>query len=126
LTDLFATLASVTGAPWSGFGAEDSFDVWPILRGAELEQPVRDHAVHHSLAGHFALRAGRWKLIRRLGSGGFTAPKRVKPEPGGPEGQLYDLVNDPAETANLWSERQDVARDLAARLTALYTAGGSR
>jgi hypothetical protein len=33
-------------------------------------------------------------------------------------GELYDLVNDPAETANLWSARPDVGRELLAAFRA--------
>jgi hypothetical protein len=47
----------------------------------------------------FALRLGRWKLIEGLGSGGFTAPRRVKDDVG--HVQLYDLVRDPMEAHNV-------------------------
>ena len=49
----------------------------------------------------FAIRQGEWKLELGLGSGGFSEPKRLKPEPGGPEGQLYNLAQDPGENDNL-------------------------
>ncbi len=72
--------------------------------------------MHHSLHGLFAIRQGQWKLITGLGSGGFTRPARIEPEPDGPTGQLYDLSEDPAETMNLYLERPDVVQRLQAAL----------
>lgn len=123
LTDLFATLATLTGEPWGGEGAEDSLDLAPVLRGADLAEPARTSLVHHSLDGHFALRAGRWKWIEKLGSGGFTPPKTAEPPPGEPDGQLFDLVADPRETTNLVAERPDVVRALQAELDRLRAGG---
>ena len=62
------------------------------------------------------IREGKWKLIPALGSHGFSVPKQVKPEVGGPEGQLYDLDADPREERNLWSERKDVVARLSSLL----------
>ena len=73
----------------------------------------------------FAIRQGDWKLILGLGSGGFTAPRREEPEPGGPEGQLYDMARDPQETTNLWSEEPEVVERLMAILTRYQETGRS-
>ena len=72
--------------------------------------------------GMFALRAGRWKLIEGRGSGGFTAPRRIEPREGEPAGQLYDLVEDPAETHNLYLEEPGIVARLSAELERIRTA----
>jgi hypothetical protein len=60
----------------------------------------------------FAIRQGKWKLILGRGSGGFTKPSRVKPKPGEPRGQLYDLNKDPAETNNVWAQHPGIVQRL--------------
>ena len=72
------------------------------------------------------LRSGRWKLITALGSGGFSKPRRVVARPGGPDGQLYDLVNDRAETTNLYLQQPDVVRRLKDELARSRASGRSR
>ncbi len=126
LVDVVATCASLVGAELTEHEGEDSVDQLRVLLGEDLEEPLRSELVHHSFDGTFALRAGRWKLIEGLGSGGFTAPRTLEPEPGGPTGQLYDLARDPAETTNLWGEHPEVVTQLTERLEALRQAGRSR
>ena len=62
------------------------------------------------------VRIGDWKLIEGLGSGGFSKPARVKPSPGGPAGQLYNLAEDPGETTNLYREHPEIVERLTGRL----------
>jgi hypothetical protein len=59
----------------------------------------------------------------RRGSGGWSWPQFAEPEPGKPDGQLYDMRADPAEENNLYDERPDVVRRLAALLNR-YTENG--
>ena len=119
LTDLFATFAGIAGVAVPEGAAEDSVDQSGAFLGAPGE-PARESIVHHSASGTFAIRAGSWKLVEgNLGSGGFTAPRNRRPEPGGPAGQLYDLARDPAETTNLYLERPEVVERLLRRLDAL-------
>ena len=61
-----------------------------------------------------------------LGSGGFTAPKKVEPKPGEPPGQLYDLAKDPREEQNVWLQNPDVVTRLTALLEKYKTDGRSR
>jgi hypothetical protein len=49
------------------------------------------------------------------GSGGFTPPVEYKPKPGEPEGELFNMADDFAETKNLYKEKPE----MVARLTAL-------
>jgi arylsulfatase A len=126
LVDFMATCADAARVDLPDAAAEDSFTMLPLLLAQSPEHPMRDTIIHHSGDGMFAIRRGKWKLIRGLGSGGFTEPKHLDPEPGGPEGQLYDLDTDPGETMNLWQERPEVVAELSAYLQDCIDAGRSR
>ena len=125
LSDFMATCAAIVGEPLPADAAEDSFDMLPALLG-DSTSPARDTLVHHSGYGMFSVRHGRWKAVFGLGSGGFTEPRSEEPQPGGPEGQLYDLDADPAETDNLWQTRPEIVADLRNRLEAIQNGGRSR
>ncbi len=114
LGDLMATCAAVVGDNLPDEGGPDSFDILPILQGSE--QPVRDALVHHSGDGMFSIRRGPWKLIKGLGSGGFTKPARIDPWPDGPTGQLYIIAEDLAEQHNLWQEQPKIVAELSMEL----------
>ncbi|MDA1049902.1 MAG: arylsulfatase [Planctomycetota bacterium] len=127
LTDLMATAAAVSDVTVPDDAGEDSFNLLPALLGQPLDKPIREATVHHSMNGTFSIRSGDWKLVAdNLGSGGFTAPRVVKPEAGGPGGQLYNLADDPTEATNVWIEYPDIVARLSARLTKLQAAGRSR
>ena len=55
---------------------------------------------------------GPWKLITGLGSGGFTQPRDIKPEDGGPAGQLFNLDDDLSETRNVWQQHPEIVKQL--------------
>ena len=105
---------------------EDSYNILPALLNPDLEKPIREATVHHSGNGMFAIRQGSWKLVQGLGSGGFTAPAQIKPQPGGLEGQLYNLQDDPAEQKNLWAEHPEIVKRLTALLERYKQQGYSR
>lgn len=44
--------------------------------------------------------------------GGFTQPAVIKPGPGKPEGQLYNLADDLAETNNLYQKHPQIVERL--------------
>lgn len=114
-TDMMATFASAAGKPLADDTGDDSYDLMPLLMGHPATGPLREATITESSRGVLALRAGNWKLIPALGSGGFTTPAVVRPRPGDPAGQLYDLADDPGETKNLYADQPKVV----ARLTAL-------
>ncbi len=129
LTDLLATCADALGAPLPPGAGPDSVSLLPALTGRQPHlddrPPLRKAVVHHAADGMFGLRRDRWKAAFGLGSGGFTRPARIEPEPDGPTGQLYDMLEDPAETTNLWRERPDVVADMTALLNRYRTEGRS-
>ncbi|MFW5868889.1 MAG: sulfatase, partial [Armatimonadota bacterium] len=94
-------------------GAPDSVSILPCLEGEELSEPLHEATIHHSVSGMFAIRQGEWKAIFGLGSGGFSEPRSLEPQPGGPEGQLYHMLDDPQETTNLWLEEPAVVERLS-------------
>ncbi len=138
LTDVLPLAASAAGVALPAGAAEDGRDILPLLRvarpdganglaGGDDDRPL----VHHSLAGRFALRSGRWKAIFSSGSGGgFSEPSignlfasgsgkaHAAPpwDAAHPAGQLYDMAADPGETDNLWDREPDVVARLYARL----------
>jgi len=119
-TDLYRTLAGFAGAEVPSGQGGDSFDLGAVWTGTE--RGVRDHLVHHSGNGVFAVREGRWKLIEGRGSGGFS---RWQPPQDAPAGQLYDLVADPAESDNRFRAEPEVVARLRARLEAVRRDGRS-
>ncbi len=128
LLDIFRTVASILDEQLPTGSGEDSVDLWPVLRGDPDAPPPRRSLIHHSARGMFAIRfhdvespgtLRQWKLIEGLGSGGFTEPRQVAPEPGGATGHLYELNADPAEATDLFLERPDIIERLAAELEAI-------
>lgn len=125
LTDLFATVAAIVDVPLPEKSAEDSVNILPAVLGARREGPLREAIVHHSLSGMFAIRQGDWKLAEGLGSGGFSDPRSLKPTEGGPQGQLYNLADDPQEENNLWLQEPEVVERLTALLNRYRESGRS-
>ncbi|MBC7235832.1 MAG: arylsulfatase [Chloroflexi bacterium] len=126
LGDLLATVAEIVEHPLPPDAAQDSFSMLPHLTGKAPRGPIRPDVVHHSGNGLFSLRRGEWKCIMGLGSGGFSEPRDMEPEPGGPRGQLYQMADDPGEQTNLWLERPDVVAELSAILERYRYLGFSR
>src|SRR5262249_43475527 len=62
LTDLLATVAEMNEAKLVDNAGEDSVSILPLLRG-KTDVATRTSIIHHSIAGEFAIREGKWKLI---------------------------------------------------------------
>jgi len=110
-TDMLATLAELTGEMLPEEKYEDSYSFLPVLQGNETEHQ-RPPLVNESASGAKSIRSGDWKLIEWRGSGGFSDPRRIEPGPGEPEGQLYNMANDPGETNNLYLEEPEIVNRL--------------
>ena len=107
-TDLMATFAAVSGAPLPKNAGEDSLNQLAVLKKPSRSKPVRTTLVTRSSGRVLAVRDGAWKMIPRLGSGGFSKPRRVKPRPGGPSVQLYNLETDIGEMQNLAAKHPEI------------------
>jgi len=114
-TDLFATIAEITGKAVPDGAAPDSYSFLPQLTG-KAAIAARPPIVMPSANGTMMIRSGDWKLIDHLGSGGFSKPGRVEPGPGDPEGQLYNLVSDRGEQYNLYAEHPEIVARLKAEM----------
>ncbi|MBM84013.1 MAG: arylsulfatase [Planctomycetaceae bacterium] len=126
-TDLLATFAAIVNAKLPHSAGPDSFDFSPVLRGKQSEDnPVRDQLVIRSGGGMMTIRSGDWKLITGLGSGGFSKPRRIKPGPNDPKGQLYNLANDLGETNNLYAQEPQIVERLTQQLNKVRNDGRSR
>ncbi|MDO7172420.1 sulfatase family protein [Mariniflexile sp. AS56] len=114
LTDIFASLSDITGAPMPAKSGEDSVSFLPALFGNPIHS-TRMGVIHHSISGHFAYRKGPWKLLLAQGSGGWSSPSE-KESKDMPHVQLYDIENDPAETTNLYEKHPEIVKELLLQL----------
>ena len=117
-TDLLATFAALVGLDVPDDSGEDSFNALPAFKGEKRDKPVRPSTVYKN--GE-VIRMGDWKLLTHLGSGGFSEPRRVRPVPGGPTGQLFNLRDDIGERHNLWSENPAIVERLSRELERVKT-----
>jgi len=115
-TDMMATFASASGKPLAPGVGEDSYDLLPLMMGRKITGSLREATVMESSQGVLAIRQGDWKLIPHLGSGGFTRPATIRPKPGEPIGQLYNLAEDPGEMNNLYDRKPEIVQRLKALL----------
>ncbi len=107
-TDMLATFADITGTELPEDAGEDSFSILPVLTGSQPEsEAIRPPVVVTVGRGMRSIQDRTWKLIDGLGSGGFTSPAYIEPGSGDPEGQLYNLEEDLAETDNLWHDHPE-------------------
>ena len=91
--------------------------------GDEYSKPLREATVHHSLNGDFSIRKGDWKYIDAKGHGGFKEIKETIPTDSI---QLYNIANDPFETANVYLEHPEKVNELKSLLKKYKSQGYSR
>jgi arylsulfatase A-like enzyme len=116
LVDFFATICAIIDEKIPNSIAEDSKNILNALIGNKNQDFIRESMIHHSTLGLFAIRKGYWKLIKGLGSGGFTEPLREISKPGMPRGQLYNLKEDSQELNNLWNRNPELVEELKKEL----------
>lgn len=112
LTDVFATLAEITGFTYGDDTAEDSCSALPLWLGGT--QPIRETVMHHSVA-NYSFRKGNWKLEFCPGSGGMVRRGVKLPPETNPENtpyQLYDLSEDIGECCNLYGQKPEIESEL--------------
>lgn len=112
LANLMATCVELTGNQSPRFETEDSYSILPVLTGRAKTIADQQGIVNISSKGVLDIRKGSWKLITKLGSGGFTVPVEIKPKPGEPIGQLYNLEKDIHEDYNVYADNPDKVKEL--------------
>ena len=107
--DVLPTIADACGVPLPTDRPIDGRSLLPLLEGrASTAWPERrlflqSHRGDEPVLGHnFAVRGDRYKLLRASGFGRETLPERPPPF------ELYDVLDDPGETANLATERPEI------------------
>ncbi|MCU0785742.1 MAG: arylsulfatase [Verrucomicrobia bacterium] len=122
--DFMATCAAIAGCKIPDGAAEDSFNLLPLLQGGD--RPVRETLVHHSIAGRFAIRENKWKLVLCPGSGGWSDPKDAQATKQGlPAVQLYNLADDIAEQRNREASHPEVVKRMTVLLEQIVADGRS-
>ena len=91
----------------------------PAFAGDRLN---RKNPIYWEHEGNRAIRRGKWKYIDGKGSGGWSS----KGDASEPEGQLYDIENDPSETANLFEKQPEIAKELKTLLEKQKAQGYTR
>lgn len=124
-SDYLATIADIVGATIPDNAGEDSYSIYPLMKGKNINQNVRGAVIHHSFTGHFSIRDGKWKLNMLRGSGGSLKPVIIKPENGEAIYELYNMEEDPGETTNLYLESPEIASRLIQRITKIIENGRS-
>ncbi|MGQ9650034.1 MAG: sulfatase family protein [Phycisphaerae bacterium] len=119
--DFVASFAAFTGQSLGQDDAPDSMNVLSALLG---ESKIgRDHLVQQ--AGALSLRKGTMKYIEP--SQGPKISRYTNVELGNdPAAQLYDLADDPGETRDLSSGKEQETNDMSQTLRKLREAGRSR
>ncbi len=126
-TDLFATLADITGYKVSDSEGEDSYSLLPYIKGKKNRSP-RKYTVHHSVSGAFAIRCGEWKMLFSQGSGGWTYPTDGEIAKKGlvlPQFQLFNLKDDISETTNVIDQYPEKAQELLEAMKSIIKNGRS-
>ncbi|WP_321489894.1 arylsulfatase [uncultured Hyphomonas sp.] len=99
VTDIAPTLLKYAGVePTDGAIVGRSLD--PLLSGAQQAVYQPDDAIGMEVSGNSAILKGRWKITRNQ-----------KPHGDG-QWRLYDIEQDPGETADLSAEKPDVFADM--------------
>jgi len=112
LANLFSTAEDIIGIHSNKNKPEDSYSILPILLGKSSVVENQPAIVNISSIGFYSIRKGPWKLINKLGSGGFTVPKEITPKAGEPIGQLYNLDSDIHEDNNLYQQYPEKVKEL--------------
>lgn len=124
LEDFMATCAAIIGAELPADSAEDSFNILPYLEGKTPADKIREYAVFSTFFGKPVIRQGPWVLMPFLERGGpYDKNKPVVATADGPQGQLFNLNDDPGQTRNVWQSNPKIVAELT-RLHAEHQSRG--
>jgi arylsulfatase A-like enzyme len=126
--DLYASLASLTGAELPQDAALDTADVLGALLG-EKNARGRSELVQqdNGSGGTFGFRSGNWKLLRHDSKKARNLVVEKKLENVDvPQYQLFDLSVDPGESEDVFATQPEVASRMQARLDEIIESGRTR
>ena len=126
--DLAASLAALVGIPLEQQDCLDSFDVLSSLLG-EPGAEGRNHLVQqdNGKLGNYGLRKGNWKLLRHDSEQARNSVVEIElVTTPVPRFQLFDLEKDPKEKHDLYTQQQDVAKQMREQLKSLIKKGRTR
>jgi arylsulfatase A-like enzyme len=131
-TDIFATVASIVDFKLKDTNARDSYDMLPAMLGTQdVKRSIRPYLLTQNFRGEFQIREGNWKYINHKGSGGnnyeedFLKTYALPETAPDAQGQLYNLLDDPGETTNLYFKEAEKRKGLQKLLEELKSSGRS-
>jgi arylsulfatase A-like enzyme len=122
-TDLMATVAEISEIELPDNVGEDSVSFLPALKGRPIPGMAERGVVHHSDAGVFAIRRGKWKLLFDNKGGSRRKNPKDRPVINAADLLLFDMENDAVESTNLSAEYPEVVESLK-KLLAEYINNG--
>jgi len=124
-TDLLATLADLFGQTLPDNVGEDSVSFLPALKGSAIPNLENRCIIHHSDAGVFAIRHGKWKLVLDKNGGSRRRNPKDQPIINSADVQLFDMEKDAVESTNLSAEYPEVVDSLKKDLAKIIFTGRS-
>ena len=127
LTDIYATLAHLSGHRMTDAEGEDSYDLVPRMQNPGNTETFREATVFQSTEGCIAIRRNEWKLLLTPTSGGksFPTAKDIRKMTDYPKIQLYRMDIDPGEKNNVEAQYPEVVQKLYSLLDEYIRAGRS-
>ena len=97
LASFYSTIADLLKLESTAIDSHSIFDQLIDESKTETARPI----IHHSSEGHFAIRFRDWKMIEKLGSGGFSLPVKIESKSELSQERLYNMKEDLSEQINL-------------------------
>ena len=115
LASFYSTVADLLKLEVS---SSDSYSIFSeLINDVKIEEDRS--IIHHSSEGHFSIRNGNWKMIEKLGSGGFSLPRRVEPTPGVMQERLYNMKYDLSEKIDMASKYPKIISKMKNKLDSI-------
>jgi len=120
--DLAATFAKISNYELTNKEAIDSYDLLPVLTGADYQKPLRVATVQNTSNKSYAIRQGDWVYINTRSGAAHSeqAPYlkhfNLSTFPKGTKELLFNLKDDPRQSTNLAAKRAKKASSMSALL----------
>lgn len=124
-TDFLATVTHLFDESLPENAGEDSMSFLPVLLGENKMDRDRGGIVHHSDAGFFAIRKGKWKLIFHENAGSRRRDPKDKPIINPGQIQLFNMELDAVESTNVATQFPEIVEDLKKLMAKFINQGRS-